>query len=112
MATPRTTDLTPSSQRLQSLECQVRIPETTLFRELDGELVLLSVSRGTYFSLDRVGTRFWQAIQAGKGSLPDALARVLDEFEVDEERCRADLIEFVASLCEHGLLERVAPPAA
>ncbi len=97
---------------MPALDTLVKIPETVLFRELEGELVLLSLARGTYFSLDPIGTRFWQLIQACGGDLRQVVTTFREEFDVSEQRCREDLAALTASLCEHGLLERVAPPAA
>lgn len=96
----------PESQRSQpgvSLDAQVRIPEGILFKELAGETVLLNLNTGVYFGLDPIGTRIWQLLQDHR-QLQDVLPLLLQEFEVDEARCHADLRELVSTLCSHGLL--------
>ena len=94
---------------MTALDARVKIPETVLFRELDGELVLLNLTRGTYFSLDPVGTRIWLLTQQCAGHLPQVLAKMMEEFSVDEERARADLLQLVSTLYEHGLVEPASP---
>lgn len=89
-----------------SLDSQVRVPEAVLFKELAGEMVLLHVNTGMYFGLDPVGTRMWQLIKEHR-QLQDVLPLLLQEFEVEEEQCRADLLQFISTLCSHGLLELV-----
>ena len=48
---------------------RVVVPETVLFRELEGVAVLLNLKTDSYLSLDDVGTRRWQLFSAGALSL-------------------------------------------
>jgi len=95
------------SQPAISLDAQVTIPEGILFKDLSGETVLLNLNTGVYFGLDPIGTRIWQLLQNGQ-SLHQVLTYLLEEFDVNQARCEADLMQLVTSLCEHGLLEPVA----
>lgn len=87
-----------------SLDTPVRIPDSVLFQELSGEMVLLNLERGTYFGLDPMGTRIWQLLRES-GSLQRVLARLLEEFDVEEARCRDDVLQLVAELQAHGLVD-------
>lgn len=91
------------SQTAVSLDATVRIPEGILFKDLSGEAVLLNLNTGVYFGLDPIGTRIWQLLQDHR-QLQDVLPMLLQEFEVDEARCQADLLELASTLCSHGLL--------
>lgn len=81
-----------------------RIRESTVFRELDGEAVVLSLDSSTYFGLNQVGTAIWQLVeQHGRVSeVADALAR---QYDVSHERARADVIDLMTQLVEKGLAE-------
>jgi len=46
-----------------SLDRSVCVGKDVVFRELDGEAVILNLETGTYFGLDTVGTRIWQFCQ-------------------------------------------------
>ena len=90
------------------IETRVSIPSDVLFHELDGEAVLLNLQTGKYFGLDPTGTRIWHFL-VEYGSLSMAYNGMLDEYEVDEERLRADLLALVDQLAAHGLI-RLDPP--
>ncbi len=104
-----TSNASPRPKPPVSLDSRVRIPESVVFKELAGETVLLHLDSGVYFGLDPVGTRIWQLLQQHR-QLRDVLPALVQEFEVEEEPCRADLLQFGATLCSHGLLELI--PAA
>jgi hypothetical protein len=87
-----------------SLGSRVQASVDVVFRDLDGEMVLLDLRSGIYFSLDGVGTRVWQLIEQ-HGCLADVLAALTHEYDVPAARCAADLLAFVALLGEKGLLE-------
>lgn len=82
-----------------------RIPEEVLVEELQGEAVLLDLSSGTYFGLDPVGTRIWELI-ADRASVGEVRRRLLQEYQVEEERLREDLEALVRDLLGRGLLVR------
>ena len=86
---------------------RIEIPEGVLVRELQGESVLLNLESECYFGLDEVGTRMWRA-RSGAPTTADACEALLGEFDVERERLRADLEEFVGELAEAGLV-RVSP---
>lgn len=83
---------------------RVNIAEGVVFRDLQGELVLLNLTTGVYFGLDQVGTRIWQLLQEHQ-VLQSVLDRMVEEYEVAETQCREDLLKFVALGLEKGLFE-------
>ena len=86
---------------------RVAIKSTTLFRELEGETVLVDIDAGTYFGLDEVGTFIWNLID--QGLAPDEIpARITEAFDVEEAVARADLAVFLEELLERGLVEERA----
>ena len=82
---------------------RVTVPEAVMFRELEGESVLLNLDSEVYFGLDEVGTRIWHALSE-TGKVGEAVNRLLEEFEVDEETVRKDLAELLEELVENGLV--------
>ncbi len=87
-----------------SLDHSVRIPDDVVFRELQGEAVILSLESSRYFGLDPIGTRIWQLCEAHH-----SLRRVWDamqqEFDAPGEALQADLLKFVDELSANGLLK-------
>lgn len=88
-----------------------RISPDVVFRDLDGEAVLLNLRTGVYFGLDPVATRIWDLLVEQR-SLPAILDTLQDEYEVDAAQCERDVRLFLAALTDHALLEADAPPPA
>jgi hypothetical protein len=65
------------------------------------ELVMMSVDKGDYLGLSPVGARIWELIETPADF--DALCqRLIAEFEVSPEVCRAEVEAFLAALVKHG----------
>jgi Coenzyme PQQ synthesis protein D (PqqD) len=88
----------------QSLSLQVKPSEDVVWRDLQGESVLLDLKSGVYFGLDTVGTRIWTLLQA-QSDLQAVLEELLREYEVTEETCASDLLNLVSLLAEKGLVQ-------
>ncbi len=83
---------------------RVAIPETVLFRDLDGEAVLLATDSGKYFGLNEVGTRMWSLLRQ-HGDVEAVCDALLGEYDVPEDRLREDLALFVDTLIDRGLVK-------
>ena len=88
---------------IDTLDKSVQIPEDVVFRELQGEAVILNLATSTYFGLDAVGTRIWQLCEA-HGSLRAVWNAIQQEFDAPAETLRADLVAFVDDLLAKRLL--------
>jgi coenzyme PQQ synthesis protein D (PqqD) len=86
-----------------SLDASVCVPDDVVFRELDGEAVILNLQTGVYFGLDAVGTRIWQLCQQHDvlQSVWEALQR---EFDESADVLQADLLSLLGELSGHGLI--------
>jgi hypothetical protein len=89
---------------MTSIEARVSIPKEVLFHDLDGEAVLLNMQSGKYFGLDSIGTRVWNLL-VEHGSLSVAYQTVLEEYDVDADRLRSDLLALVDQLALNGLIQ-------
>lgn len=74
-----------------------------MFREIDGESVLLELESGRYFGLDETGTRMWRALEQHR-EVREAYEELLTEYDVSAERLRDDLLGLVEELASQGLL--------
>lgn len=93
-----------------TLDSRVRPSDKTLFRNVEGEAVLLGLNAGSYFGLDPVGTRIWELI-AERSLLRDVVSGIVAEFEVDSQRAETDLLKLVGVLLQKGLLELEKSPS-
>jgi hypothetical protein len=78
----------------------------TVFRELEGEAVILHLGTATYFGLDEVGTRVWQLLAEGR-SVRDVCAALSDEFDAPPERIREDVSALVDELLQKDLVRAI-----
>jgi Coenzyme PQQ synthesis protein D (PqqD) len=74
---------------------------------LNDEVAILNLRSTLYFGLDEVGACVWQALEEPRRV--DALCQaVAKNFAVSATACEADVLAFLATLQEAGLIEAVA----
>ncbi|CDX26552.1 Hymidylate synthase [Mesorhizobium sp. ORS 3324] len=70
--------------------------------EFGDGLALLHLKSNIYYSLNGVGAYIWELIQEPR-SMPDIRSAVLARYDVDAERCKADVEGLLKGLIEAGL---------
>src|SRR5215831_13797888 len=93
-----------------SLDETIAVDDSVVFRELDGETVLLHLETGQYFGLDEIGTRVWMLLR-DRQTLNAIAETMLAEYEVAPEQLRTDLLALVSDLSAHGLIQRTRASA-
>lgn len=71
--------------------------------DLGEEAVILGLSRGRYYGLNRVSLFIWRHIQTPR-QISSICDQVVAEFKVDRERAEADVLELVSKLADEGLV--------
>lgn len=71
--------------------------------DMDGETVMMSFERGSYFGLGGVGPRIWSMLE-NRISLSKIVTIVCAEYDVDEETCTADVQQFLEKMIENELV--------
>jgi len=82
-----------------------------LAAKVGNELVMMSAEKGNYIGLTEVGARIWELI-ATPQEVDAVCARLIGEFEVAPEVCRAEVETFLNELVKHGAIALDPPPAA
>lgn len=71
--------------------------------DLNGEKVMMNLDMGKYFALNGVGSRIWDIIYE-----PITVQRVIDtllqEYEVEYEICKSNVLEFLERLNDDKLI--------
>ena len=78
-----------------------------VYRDVNGEAVILHLGTSTYFGLDEVGTRIWQLAVDGR-TLREICAALPEEFDAPAGQIEHDVVSLVDQLMNKDLL-RVAP---
>lgn len=82
----------------------LKINKEFISRDLGDEIVLMSKDGQEIHSFEDSGLWVWQQLQEGK-TPQDILGAILEEYDVPEERAKADLEDFFNDLLEKGIAE-------
>ena len=83
---------------------RIRVPSDVLISQLQEESVLLNLDNERYYGLDDVGTRMLSVLTSSD-SVQSAWLQLIDEYDVDREVLRQDLVSLIERLQEQGLVE-------
>jgi hypothetical protein len=72
--------------------------------DLGGEVAILDLKAGVYYGLDAVGARIWSLIQEPR-TVNEIRDILLEEYEVEPERCERDLLALLQRLADEGIIE-------
>ena len=61
---------------------------------IEEDTVILQLDKGTYFGLEGVGPRMWELLD-DEPSTDEVVAAIVEEFEVDRETAREEIVEFL-----------------
>lgn len=90
-----------------NLDTRLEVSSSVVTREVGGEIMLMDLESGTYFGLNPIGGRAWQALEDGK-SIKELCEQIEGEFDVSPERLREDMLSLAQNLLEHKLV--IKPP--
>lgn len=86
------------------LQTQWRISDQAIANAVADETVILHLGNGTYYGLDPIGARLWEALAAGE--CPATIcAGLLETYDVTLDRLEADLRELLGELAANDLIE-------
>lgn len=85
------------------LKKTAQVSSEAIAQEVSGETVILDLKSEQYFSLDTVGTRVWQLLQASS-HIEEIYQQLLEEYDVEPSRLRTDLEDLLTALEKEGLI--------
>jgi hypothetical protein len=72
-----------------------------LSAQVGDEVVMMSAGRGHYIGLNAVGARIWELLDSPR-SIETICARLIEEFNVAPDVCRAEVEAFLGELKQQG----------
>ena len=87
-----------------SLQSAVAASHQQVSCDLEGETVILSMNDGVYYGLDPVGTSVWNLLQEPR-TVSGIRDQLLQEYDVEAERCERDLLSLLERMVARGLVE-------
>ena len=79
------------------------VAEDVSWRDIKGELIVLQLSSGEYFSFNEIGRLAWISLAEHK-SIGQVIEAVLAEYDVSLAQAEADVVAFVQGLLGNKLL--------
>lgn len=89
-----------------SLETTVVATKEQASADLGGEAAILNLKNGVYYGLDPVGARIWALIQEPR-KVGEVREKLLEEYDVDADRCERDPLALLRQLVENDLIDIV-----
>lgn len=92
-----------SDAKLKSLNKTIGVDEVIVKNkeiddsEIDGDKVMMNLDKGEYFMMNSVGSRIWDIIDSPI-TVKDIMATLIEEYEVEEETCKASVVNFLKRL--------------
>jgi hypothetical protein len=86
-----------------SLDTMLQRKPDTLFNQIDGEVVMLSIENSEYYGMDKVGSFIWELL-AIPISFQELLYKLMDEYDVSEKQCSNDTLTFLYKLLDKKLI--------
>ena len=77
--------------------------ENLLATDLDDETILMSIEQGAYYGMEQTARRIWELI-ATPHTVADLCRQLAEEYQVEPEVCRKDLLPFLEELRSEGLI--------
>ncbi len=78
----------------------------TTFQVVADEAILIHLNSGTYFSLNKVGTEFWQMLD-GVQTIGQHAEVIAKKYEVETAVVIADLLELAEKMAADNLVDQV-----
>ena len=103
-ATPPVSALEPVVDRTMSDRTILWHSPDVQGTSMEGETVLLDLSTGRYYTLNRLGSVIWGHC-TGHSTISDIHVVLCDRFEVSADRALDDLVALINELVKEGLLQ-------
>lgn len=78
--------------------------------EVDGQIMLLSIERGSYFALADTGARIWALLEEAS-TVGEVCQRLQTEYDVDAQTCEREVLAFLRTALEESLVGTVEESA-
>jgi hypothetical protein len=92
-----------------SLHSIVVASEQQVSCQLGEESAILNMKNSVYYGLDPVGARIWGLLRQPR-SITDVCDAIVDEYDVERERCERDVLELLEKMRSEGLIELCGKP--
>ena len=87
-----------------NIKSKITLSKNVFAQEIDDETIILDSVTQEYFSINEIGKVIWSLIEEKK-NLEEIKAEMLDMYEVPQEQLEKDLLNFLQTLEQKGLIK-------
>lgn len=84
---------------------KIRRDPRTASRIIDGEAIILTPVDSQIHSLNEVGSKIWESLSK-ETTVEEIINRITEEFDIDREQARRDVILFLKDMINKGMAEK------
>ncbi len=77
--------------------------DSATFEVVAGEAILIDMNTGSYFTLNKVGTEFWEMLD-GRQTIAEHATVIANKYDVDVPMVVGDLLELAANMAAENLV--------
>lgn len=87
-----------------SLDSTVVASSDQVDADLGEEIILLHLHNGQYYGLKQVAATIWRLLKSPR-TIGEIEGILLEEYEIEPDLCRAEVVELLSDLIDQGLVE-------
>lgn len=76
--------------------------------QIDDEVVMMNVEKGSYYGLNNIGSAIWEALEEPK-SINELVDKFTEEYDVSVEDCKTDITLFIENMVKANTLIKAKP---
>ncbi len=84
-------------------DTKIEVPDNIVCKKVKEDLVLLNVKDGTYYKLNVTAGDFWKKLEGGS-TFGEAAAELIEQYDVEAETLKADLMDILTEIEAEGLV--------
>ena len=93
------------------LQTTIQASDEIVSSKLDDEVVMMSIEKGAYYGLDKIGSRVWELLATPR-TVSDICDILIQEYDVTREQCEQDMLAWFTELAENNLIQIADAPSA
>ena len=95
-----------STGKTINLDSTIARNDEIIFSDMDDEMVMMSIDKGEYYGVNPVGRRIWELL-ASPGPVAGICDTLCREYNVTEEQCNREVLDFLNHLLEKEVIKIV-----
>lgn len=89
----------------EALNCRYKLTPDITWRDVDGELVVLDLIEGKYYTFNLIGAKMWRAIADDNYNLILLVDDIVEEYEIERQTALEDIEKFLHKMISANIIK-------